>query len=103
MILLELLGRRWSLRILWELKARSYNFRDLRLACGNISPTILNTRLAELRTANLVALNVDGYYLTDLGHSLGERFMPLYYWAEDWLKATKKAKRVMPRAPSRKQ
>ena len=67
MVLLDLLGRRWSLRILWELTSSSYNFRALRAACGDISPSMLNTRLRELRAASLVALNEDGYALTERG------------------------------------
>ena len=49
MAALDLFGRRWALRILWELRAKSLTFRELQDACGEISPAVLNTRLAELR------------------------------------------------------
>ena len=53
MVLLDLLGRRWTLRIVWELREEPKRFRELQDAIG-ASPTIINTRLAELREAKLV-------------------------------------------------
>jgi DNA-binding HxlR family transcriptional regulator len=51
MALLDLLGRRWALRILWELRDGPRTFRALRLACDDASPSVLNARLRELRDA----------------------------------------------------
>ncbi|MDW4746786.1 winged helix-turn-helix transcriptional regulator, partial [Escherichia coli] len=51
MALLDLLGRRWTLRILWELRDGALTSRALRTACDEASPTILQTRLTELREA----------------------------------------------------
>ncbi len=52
MALLDLLGRRWTLRIVWELRDdRSLTSRALRTACDDASPTVLQTRLSELREA----------------------------------------------------
>lgn len=84
MALLDLLGRRWQLRVIWELSRNTLNFRDLRAACDDISPTILNTRLAELRDAGIVGLNEDGYALTTEGRELLAEFMGLHAWAERW-------------------
>lgn len=84
MVLLDLLGRRWALRILWELRAGPLTFRALQAACGDISPTVLNTRLAELRGAGIVAAGDDGYGLTTQGGELLAALMPLHDWAEDW-------------------
>jgi DNA-binding HxlR family transcriptional regulator len=90
MALLDLLGRRWSMRILWELRDTKLTFRALQAACGDVSPTVLNTRLAELREVKIVALSVDdGYGLTALGHELVEEFVPLVAWSERWARATK--------------
>lgn len=86
MALLDLLGRRWQLRVIWELSRRPLTFRDLRAACGEISPTILNTRLGELREAGIVALGGDGYALTAEGQRLLAEFMGLHDWAERWAK-----------------
>lgn len=86
MALLDLLGHRWSLRILWELRARTLNFRGLREQCGMLSPTILNTRLAELREAGIVELGPAGYRLTDQGGKLVEILLPFHHWAERWAK-----------------
>ncbi len=82
MALLDLLGRRWCLRILWELHSGSLNFRELRGRCAMLSPTILNTRLAELRDAGIVELNAEGYRLTEQGHDLGRVLLALHHWAE---------------------
>jgi len=87
MVLLDLLGRRWTLRIIWELREQPKRFRDLQNSIG-ASPTIVNTRLAELREARLVTLEADsGYRLTPLGGELLRLFLPLHQWSERWAKA----------------
>ena len=88
MVLLDLLGRRWSLRIIWELRDdRSLTSRALRTACDEVSPTVLQTRLSELREAGLVELMTgDGYRLTAMGKELFETFLPLHRFAERWSK-----------------
>jgi DNA-binding HxlR family transcriptional regulator len=86
MALLDLLGRRWALRVIWELSRKPLSFRDLQGACGGISPTILNTRLAELRDAGVVARGGDGYALTAEGKRLLAEFKGLHDWAERWAK-----------------
>ena len=84
MVLLDLLGRRWALRVLWELReARRLNFRDLMAASGT-SPSVLNTRLAELREARIVDHADDGYALSAAGADLLEKLLPLHAWAEEW-------------------
>ena len=87
MALLDLLGRRWTLRIVWELRDQPKRFRELQDLIG-ASPTIINTRLAELREARLVRLDNDaGYRLTALGEELLRLFLPLHLWSEKWAKA----------------
>ncbi|MEK7686951.1 MAG: helix-turn-helix domain-containing protein [Pseudomonadota bacterium] len=87
MALLDLLGRRWVLRIVWELREKPRRFRELQDAIG-ASPTIVNSRLAELREAKLVELDADaGYRLTLLGKELLRLFLPLHVWADKWAKA----------------
>jgi len=87
MVLLDLLGRRWTLRIVWELRDEPRRFRDLQDSIG-ASPTIINTRLAELREARLVELDeAAGYRLTTLGHELLRLFLPLHHWSDKWAKA----------------
>ena len=68
MALLDLLGRRWTLRIVWELRDAPLTSRALRTACDDASPTIVQARLSKLREAGLVELEQgDGYRLTALG------------------------------------
>jgi DNA-binding HxlR family transcriptional regulator len=88
MALLDLLGRRWSLRILWELREeRKLTSRALRTACDEASPTVLQARLSELREAGFIALGgAGGYGLTPLGRELCETFLPLHRFAERWRK-----------------
>lgn len=93
MVLLDLLGRRWCLRVLWELRAGPLNFRELRTRCAMLSPTILNTRLAELREAGIVELGADGYRLTEAGHDLGRVLLPFHHWAEKWARREKRQTR----------
>ena len=84
MALLDLLGRRWALRILWELRGGPLNFRDLRAACGDISPTVLAERVAELRDAEIIALGDAGYATTPHGAALLDALAPLNAWAQAW-------------------
>jgi DNA-binding HxlR family transcriptional regulator len=87
MALLDLLGRRWSLRILWELRAKPLTSRALRAACDQASPTVLQTRLSELRQAGFIDLEpASGYCLTASGRELQENFLPLHRFAERWSK-----------------
>ena len=88
MALLDLLGRRWSLRIIWELRDdRSLTSRALRAACDQASPTVLQARLSDLREAGFVELiPASGYRLTELGRDLFETFLPLHRFAERWSK-----------------
>src|SRR3954449_2679333 len=87
MALLDLLGRRWALRILWELREGPLTSRALRTACDEASPTIMQTRLTELRDAGLIELVTgDGYRLTALANELNETFLPLHRFAERWSK-----------------
>ena len=86
--MLDLLGRRWSLRILWELREEPLTSRALRTACDEASPTVLQARLSELREAGFVELlAAGGYGLTGLGRELQENFLPLYRFAERWSKS----------------
>jgi DNA-binding HxlR family transcriptional regulator len=84
MAALDLLGRRWALRVLWELGSGPRAFRPLAEACGGVSPTVLNTRLRELREAGLVERVEDGYALTRSGRDLCRALSPLHRWAERW-------------------
>jgi DNA-binding HxlR family transcriptional regulator len=85
MALLDLLGRRWTLRIVWELREdRVLTSRALRTACDEASPTVLNARLKELREAGFVDLGEGGYALTPLGKELSAQVMPLLRFAERW-------------------
>jgi DNA-binding HxlR family transcriptional regulator len=87
MALLDLLGRRWALRVVWELRGGPLTSRALRTACGGVSPTVLQERADELRDAALVTLDADaGYALTPLGRELLDKFLPLVAWAERWAK-----------------
>src|ERR1700745_2248960 len=82
MALLDLLGRRWTLRILWELRTQALTSRALRAACDEIAPTVLQARLSELREAGFVTLaDEGGYGLTPLGRELSETVLPLHCFA----------------------
>ena len=76
---------RWSLRVLWELRHGPQSFRSLRTLCDEVSPSVLNQRLAELRESGLVAHEPgSGYSLTATGESLHAALAPLNDWAVRW-------------------
>lgn len=83
MAVLDLLGRRMALRILWELRDGHLTFRSLQEA-AETNPSVLNARLKELREARIVAHGAAGYGLTPQGRKLLELLLPLHRWAEDW-------------------
>jgi DNA-binding HxlR family transcriptional regulator len=85
MALLDLLGRRMALRILWELSIaeRPPTFRALQEA-AETNPSVLNRRIAELRVARLITHDGQGYRLTASGERLLALLLPLHAWADAW-------------------
>jgi DNA-binding HxlR family transcriptional regulator len=82
----DLLGRRGTLRILWELRdGAGLTFRALGEAT-ELPPATLNTRLAGMRELSLVATD-EGYRLTPLGNELVQALAPLDAWSKRWARA----------------
>ncbi|WP_417461095.1 winged helix-turn-helix transcriptional regulator [Kordiimonas sp.] len=85
MAALDLLGRRWSLRVIWELRDGAIGFREMQARCGGMSPSVLSTRLKELETAKIIESDDDRRWrLTPLGLDLIKAFGPLHTWAGRW-------------------
>lgn len=84
MALLDLLGRRWMLRILWELRRGPFTFAELQARCDTMSPSVLNQRISELREARIIAHTAGGYGLTPDGENLLASIAPLDDWAKRW-------------------
>jgi len=99
MAVLDLLGRRWALRILWELHQNGpSSFRSLQKLCGDISPTVLNSRLSELRDAGVIELREkQGYIVTEEGTELGKVINELNAWAKRWAERTVPGKASKPK------
>jgi len=79
---LDLLGRRWALRLVWELRRSTLSFSELRERTG-ISPSVLSARLRELVDSDV--LERDGarrYRLTGRGRELARILYELNRWAE---------------------
>ena len=88
MAALDLLGRRWALRILWELRNGPVGARNLRERCDAMSSSVLYQRLRELSDAGLIQRDTgDQYRLTTLGRSLAAAIAPLEEWASTWARA----------------
>ncbi|WP_299442933.1 helix-turn-helix domain-containing protein [uncultured Aquimarina sp.] len=84
MVIFDLLGRSWSMGIIWHLNNGPSTFRKLQEYCENISPTTLNKRIKELTIADLIERTVDGYTLTKQGLELFKLIHPLGKWAKQW-------------------
>jgi DNA-binding HxlR family transcriptional regulator len=79
---LELLGRRWSLRLVWELRRSTLSFSELRERTG-ISPSVLSARLRELGEAGVVEPAAGRRYrLSGRGRELARLLYDLNRWAE---------------------
>ncbi|MFE6690626.1 winged helix-turn-helix transcriptional regulator [Streptomyces sp. NPDC057743] len=85
MAALDLFGRRWSLRILWELRAGPLGFRPLQKQCDDMSSSVMRQRLTELLDAQVVHQLPDTRYeLTPLGWDAYQALIPLVHWADRW-------------------
>lgn len=93
MALLDLLGRRWAMRVIWELRTDELTFRELQQRCSGVSASALNSRLHELREAGIVGKGANGYRLTDEGRSLLAAYEPLGRWARRWARRQDSAAR----------
>jgi DNA-binding HxlR family transcriptional regulator len=81
---LALSGRRWALRVVWELRVGPLNFRALQVACGGVSPSVLQERLHELRSLEVIEMIPDlGYRLSRSGEHLFQVLAQLDRWSED--------------------
>ena len=79
---LDLLGRRWSLRLVWELRRDTIAFSELRARTG-ISPSVLSTRLAELSAAGVIERDpTRRYRLTGEGRELARLLYEINRWAQ---------------------
>jgi DNA-binding HxlR family transcriptional regulator len=88
MALFDLAGRRWTLRVLWELSEAGapLTFRELKARCADMSSSVLSRRVAELREARLVTRHDGGYGLSELGEDLVTSMQPLLAWSRTWAK-----------------
>jgi len=92
MAALDLLGRRWTLRVIWELHQHGdpIGFRDLQRRCDAMSSSVLSTRLAELREAGIAAPTTEStWHLTPLGTDLVTAMGPLLDWSRVWAEQQK--------------
>jgi DNA-binding HxlR family transcriptional regulator len=85
MAALDLLGRRWTLRVIWELQQQPAGFRELRRRADEMSSSVLADRLKLLTELGVVHTDEHGVYqLTELGLGLESALEPLRTWAEHW-------------------
>jgi len=85
MAALDLFGRRWTLRIVWELRHGALGFRALQQRCDGMSSSVLRQRLTELLDARIVEQRPDAtYFLTELGHGACRALRPLAGWSDEW-------------------
>jgi DNA-binding HxlR family transcriptional regulator len=83
--LLDLLGRRWALRILWELREEPASFQTLQRRCDSMSTSVLSQRLGELRDAQLIEKGPEGdYALSEAGLHLLARLDGIDEWTQEW-------------------
>ena len=89
LVAFDLLGRRWSLRVLWELREEHLGFRALQERCGGMSSSVLRDRLAELTGAGILITDDEGRYaLSGHGRGLLRALTPLNAWADAWASDT---------------
>ena len=90
MAALDLLGRRWALRLLWELRDGPLGARALRARTDGLSSSVMYERLRELTDAGLIGKSPEGAYeLTGIGRELARAIEPLRHWADRWAGRTR--------------
>ena len=85
MAAMDLMGRRWVLRLTWEMRTKPCGFRELQAACEGLSPSVLSNRLKELQVAGIVEQTDESLWkLTTLGAELKPVILSLIEWADKW-------------------
>jgi len=80
--LFDVLGQRWALHVLWELRDGPLTYRALADRIPGMSTSVLTTRLRELRAASLVEHQPRaGYQLSTRGRELLPHLTALADWA----------------------
>ena len=80
--LLDLIGRRWALRVVWELRADRLTYRELAARIPEMSTSVLTQRLRDLRAAHLVEhRHGSGYGLAPNGRDLLAQLESMRTWA----------------------
>ncbi|HZP51982.1 winged helix-turn-helix transcriptional regulator [Actinocrinis sp.] len=97
MAALDLFGRRWILRIVWELRDGPLGFRPLQQRCDGMSSSVLQQRLVELQESLLVERDATGaYQLTALGRDACGELRRLMRWSDRWAAELERASRDQP-------
>lgn len=87
----DLLGQKWNMRILWQLNQSPMTFRQLQQACGQVAPSMLNSRIKQLKQAQLLLSTEAGYELTQTGKALVIALDPLRDWSQQWAEIVQSA------------
>ena len=75
-----------------ELDVEDLRAAELRARCEDVSPSVLSSRLGELRDSGLVELTQgEGYSLTKLGRELGAQLSTLDRFARRWARSSDKS------------
>lgn len=84
---IDLIGGKWSMRVLWELMLEDRRYADLQRRVGGISQKVLSSELRSLVGAGLVDREVAStippqvtYRITAEGRSLSQVFVALHQW-----------------------
>ncbi|GAA1711050.1 winged helix-turn-helix transcriptional regulator [Kribbella yunnanensis] len=80
--LFEVIGQRWTLRILWQLRSRPLSYREIAAEIPGLSTSVLTSRIRHLKSVGLVQHQGAGYELTPVGTELIAHVQHLRKWAE---------------------
>lgn len=97
----ELIGRRWSGAILYEMFGGASRFSDIRDRVPGLSDRLLSERLRELEARGLLFREVIPevpvqvrYTLTESAHELLPAIQMLVDWGHKWLRPTQTSARL---------
>ena len=95
--ILNLIGDKWTLLILWQLKLGNNTYSKLQNRLEGIASNLLSNRLKSLEEDGLISMELYQkhppryqYLLTEKGHDLNNVFNSLILWGEKHIKGCNK-------------
>ena len=93
-LFVEILGNKWNILIIWNLREQTLRFSDLQKKMHGVNSNTLTTHLRELESLNIISRVVFPevpprveYSLTEYGKALFPVFDAIRIWGSEYLES----------------